>query len=81
MIHKMFSIFDAKVKVYNVPFYGRHSGEAIRSVQNLLSDENTSCAKYPEDFYLYEIGSYDDETGVLTTLDAPMIVTKCIDLM
>lgn len=65
MILKAFSILDTKVGQFGLPFFSHHSALAVRIVIEAASDENTSIAKYPNDYVLYSIGSYDDTNGVL----------------
>lgn len=66
-----FSIFDAKAAYFNTPFYYAHRGQAIRAAMDLGSDLGTTVGRYPADFHLYEIGSFDDQTGAFTAI-APL---------
>jgi len=43
----------------------RSKGEAIRGLMSILGDQNSQIAKYPQDFILFQIGEYDDETGAI----------------
>jgi len=65
MKYVMFSIRDNKAAVFMPPFHSHNRGTAIRSIQQNMLDENSSLAAYPEDFDLFEIGTFDDETGSL----------------
>lgn len=65
MILKVFSVFDAKLNVFNTPFFSRATGDASRSFSDLVRDARTSVGQHPEDFFLYEIGEFSDETGAL----------------
>lgn len=65
---KVYSIRDAKIESYGPPFFCRAKGEAIRMFQDLLNDGQSLPSKYPGDFDLYEIGTYDDATGVLAAV-------------
>lgn len=60
--HKIFTIFDEKVKSYSPPFYSVHKGQALRSWEELVNDGGKSTiSKYPKDFSLYELGEFDDQ--------------------
>lgn len=72
MIITAYALFDAKVGVYHQPFFMLHRGQAIRATMELGSDLNTTVGRYPADFHLYEIGLYDDSTGTLSALPAPV---------
>lgn len=63
MILKVFSVFDCKASAYMQPFFMASVGEAIRSWQEVSNDGKSTISKYPGDFTLFEIGSYDDQTG------------------
>lgn len=78
MILKMFSIRDAKAEVFNTPFFQSTHGEAERSFRTAVMDEKTQLSKYPEDFDLYYLGEYDNNTGQFTPLDTPQHVLKAI---
>lgn len=57
---KIFTIYDVKSETYLQPFYMKTKGEAIRGFYEALNDPQTTFAKYPADFTLFEIGEFDD---------------------
>lgn len=63
MILKVFSVFDSKLQVFNTPFFSRSEADATRSFSDLVRDSRTTVGQHPEDFFLYDIGLYSDETG------------------
>lgn len=77
---KMYSIRDSKGEVYNTPFFQKTHGEAERSFRQLASDEKSLVWKYPDDFDLYFIGEWCDQTGVLTPLQTPQHILKAVQL-
>lgn len=64
----MFSLYDTKASFFSPPWFAHHRGIAIRSVMDLSQDLNTTVARYPNDYVLYELGEWDDQTGVATPL-------------
>jgi len=64
MLHKVFSIFDSKVGAYQLPFFRRAKGEAIRDISDSVNSPESGLGRHPEDFTLFELGVYDDSTGV-----------------
>jgi len=58
--YKVFAIFDSKIGSFGVPFFQHHAGQAIRSFQSAARDSTTQIAQFPEDFSLFELGTYDD---------------------
>lgn len=67
---KAFAIYDAKAEAYMTPFFCQTVGLAIRQMEGVVSNPELSVSQYPEDFTLFEIGSYDPQTGTLTPRDA-----------
>lgn len=69
MITGMFSVLDTKTNAYMQPFFAVTAGAAIRSFSDAISDQTTMLHKHPEDFHLFHIGAFDDETGSITPMD------------
>lgn len=65
MILKMFSILDIKSDTFSPPFCAPTIGVAARNFKELVNDPNSLPGKYPGDFKLVELGTFDDVTGVL----------------
>lgn len=76
---KIYTIRDDKAAAYLPPFCARQNGEAIRMFQNSLSDSQSNFAKWPEDYILFELGEFNEDTGVITPLDAPKALGNGID--
>lgn len=76
MILKMFSIRDTKGEIFNPPYYAKTHGEAERQFKTLTNDPKSTINQYPEDFDLYYLGDYDDQTGKLKSLDTPQHLIK-----
>jgi len=80
MKHKVYSIRDAKAEVFNCPFYKKTHGEAERDFKTLCNDPKSTVFNFPEDFDLYYVGEYDDDSGKLAPLDTPQHVVKAVQL-
>lgn len=81
MLTKLYSIRDQKAEIFNVPFMKKTHGEAERDFKSLCNDPQSTVSKYPEDFDLYYIGDYDDNTGKIMPLDTPQHVVKAIQMV
>lgn len=68
---KVFSVFDSKVGAYMTPFFMRSTGEAIRAMLTTARDSSTQFSKYPSDYTLFEIGSYDDQSAKFDMPESP----------
>lgn len=60
---KVFSIYDQKARVFGNPFVAPTTGLAERMVKDIMRNPGHALAKYPEDFTLYEVGTWDDADG------------------
>lgn len=63
---ELFSVYDSKAHIFNAPMFLRSKGEALRTFTDTANDPKSQIAKHPEDYSLHHIGSYDDNTGVVT---------------
>jgi len=65
MIQKVYAIRDVKANHYATPFFMASNGLAIRAFSDLVSDPKTTLNRHPDDFQLFVIGEYDDNSGEL----------------
>lgn len=80
MQQKVFAVRDSKAECFGNPLFMKTTGEAERGFKTAVNSPETAYSKYPEDYDLYEIGSYDDQTGTLTAFETPHHVVKAIFL-
>lgn len=64
----LFALMDQKTETFLAPFAARTRGEAERSYLEILRSEGTLVQKHPQDFPLYEIGTYNERTGEVRPL-------------
>lgn len=76
MIQKLFSVRDSKAGVFNTPFFKPTQAEAERDFHRLAHDPSSMVEQYPEDFDLYYIGEFNQNTGKLKTLETPEHIVK-----
>lgn len=72
MIVQVFSIYDTKARIYSRPFFAINGETAGRMFGAAALDASTELAKYPLDFFLFHVGSFNDEQGVFDNLPAPV---------
>lgn len=80
MISRVFSVHDQKAVAFLPPFFFGTVGQAVRAISDCVTDPNHSFGNHPEDYTLFEVGSWDDSTGVLTPLDEPKVVVTLLVL-
>lgn len=74
MIQFIVSVKDRCANAFGRPFFVPSVGLAIRSFSdevNRSADDN-QMNRHPEDFDLYELGTYDDESGIIYCHSSPV---------
>lgn len=61
----LFSTFDRAAETYATPFAAAHAGVAVRAFTDAIVNpgKDTDISNHPDDFDLYEVGSFDSTTG------------------
>lgn len=67
----VYSIFDKTAMAFITPFFMHNDGIAIRAFSDSVNsgDPNSTIAQHYEQFALYELGVFDDSTGVIDPRD------------
>lgn len=60
-----YCVRDAKADAFMRPFFAPTAGFAIRTFSEWANDGESPVSKHPEDYMLFAIGSYEEETGKL----------------
>lgn len=82
MIKKAFCVYDSVAKVFVNPFYQATNGEAIRGFGDAVNDPKMGdLNKHPKDFILYEVGTFDDNSGELTSIVPPNRIAAASDFV
>nr|QJB19434.1 MAG: nonstructural protein [Microvirus sp.]QJB19675.1 MAG: nonstructural protein [Microvirus sp.] len=68
---KAFSIRDIKAEGFNTPFFQATFGLAERAFKEAANDPQSQIAKNKEDFSLYYLGEFDQQTGLISPENAP----------
>ena len=77
MIHIICSVKDRAADAFGRPLFVPSVGMAIRSFSdevNRQADDN-QMFHHTEDFDLFELGSYDDNTGIIECHPQPKLLT------
>lgn len=75
MIKFVFAVRDRASVSFLDPFCVVHKGLAERMFKDAVNDSKTPMFKHPEDYDLYELGTYDDETGLFIGRVAQQVAT------
>lgn len=81
MILVIVSVKDTAAQAFGRPIFVPSTAVAVRSFRDEVNrkDSNEDMAKHPEDFELYELGSFDDSDGVIS-VNEPRLVARAKDL-
>lgn len=74
MILNVYSVFDSKLASFGRPWYEMTDASAIRVFSDAVNDNSNPANqwyKHPEDFSLYKLGVFNDESGEIET-DKPL---------
>ncbi len=71
MIYGVYSIFDSAAGVFTAPTIDISDGSAVRSFQQALANSGSIMNFKPDDFSLYQVGTFDVESGQLAPLIPP----------
>ena len=71
----IYAIYDTKSEAFGKPLFFNTDGLAQRSFYEACEHEESEFKKYPHDFSLLKIGTYDDENGKLQAQKPEEIAT------
>lgn len=74
MSDRLFAVRDVKVERFFPPFVQTNQLEAQRTFLDMCKDQRTPISAHPEDYTLYEIGTFDRETGVVESIVARVVL-------
>lgn len=65
----MCTIYDAKAEAFLPPFTMRSDAEAVRAFGDHASQSGTPVNQHPEDYFLYKVAAFDQNSGVVEPCD------------
>lgn len=61
------AIRDRAVDAFMRPFYVRSTGEALRVFADTVNSKDSPMNGHPEDYDMYVLGTFTEETGLFDT--------------
>lgn len=80
MIQKIYVIRDIKAAAYQTPLFTTHLAELQRGLEQAVQKEGIPFNTHTSDFELFQLGTYDTETGQHDLLEKPLHALNLIDL-
>lgn len=74
--YNIYAIYDEKSESYNSPFPLATDGLAKRSFEAACQDTRTDLFKYPGDFRLYCLATWDDTQGTFENIVPPRFIAQ-----
>lgn len=71
MIYGVYAIYDSAAHVFTAPTIDISDASAVRSFQQALANSGSVMNFKPDDFSLYQVGTFDVETGELEPFTPP----------
>lgn len=63
-----FSVHDSKAEAFIQPFFTPTVAVALRAFGSACNDDTQKFCQYPDDYTLFEIGTFDCDTGTFEPL-------------
>lgn len=71
MTLKVYAVYDTVSKSWNAPFVAPNAAAALRGFADAANDTNTYVGKHPQDYILFEVGTWEDQTGLIGCTNPP----------
>lgn len=69
---KLFAVLDVKANFFMSPFADRDTVSALRGFEIGANDPKSTFNRFPDDFALCELGSFDSDTGRIELHSSPL---------
>lgn len=74
MIKYIHTVYDNKARIYSTPFFAARPEVALRDFKRAVNDPTSDIFSSAGDFDLLALGTYDDETAIITLHPAPEFI-------
>lgn len=81
MIHTMLAVKDAKVGSFARPVPVVNAATGVRAFADAVNDPSTEYFKHPDDYSIWELGTFDDQTGTFTNSASPTQLATGVALL
>lgn len=71
MIYAMYAVYDKAAKLFFTPTIDVNDETAMRGFEQMLTVNNSAMQFRPDDYDLYQVGTFDPETGYVSAMVPP----------
>ncbi len=79
MLLSVFAIYDSGVSTWMPPLYARNKGEITRWFAEAVNDSKSKISKYPQDYTLFELGTWDDDKCKFSLHSTPISIGIAVE--
>ncbi len=79
MIRRVFTVYDNKAEMFMTPFFEITKGQAIRAFQDVTHNKDHAFNRHPDDYALFDLGTYDDNSGQFTNNKVPLLLLRTVN--
>lgn len=81
MLNSVYAIYDTGISTWFPPLFFRNKGEALRWFSETVNNAESKLSKYPSDFTLFELGTWNDDNCKFTLLSTPVSIGMAIEFV
>lgn len=81
MIKNLYSVYDSKSATFCNPFTEQNDQTATRSFAFAANDLDNDIGRYPSDYTLFRVASFNFETGLLVSESTPINIALAYTLI
>jgi hypothetical protein len=78
---QLYSLYDKKTQVFTPPMSFHNDEHAQRDLRNEITSKGGLVAKFPEDYELYNVGSWNDHDAAMGVLSPVRLVCRIDSLL
>ncbi|WNK14874.1 MAG: nonstructural protein [Microvirus sp.] len=75
------AVKDRAIDAYMNPFTVQHTNAACRAFQDEVNRDKSEMNQHPEDYELYKLAEYNEETGEIDPIRPPERLARAQDLI
>lgn len=75
------SVFDTALNAFGRPIFVHTTNQAVRSFSDEVNQSDSPMNAHPEDYDLYHIGNFHDDTGEMESIIPSTLLVRASDVI